>query len=87
MTRAPLESGERDLSDLDPAEEVGGPEEDGHGGDTGPDHRLVGQVHAVQVRAQDLNLEISVGDQDPHVFGPPGSGSGSFPFLIKSGLK
>jgi hypothetical protein len=38
----------------------------------------------------------SVGDPDPHVFGPPGSvfirqrcGSGSFPFLIKvlSGLK
>jgi hypothetical protein len=34
--------------------------------------------------------ETSVGDPDPHVFGPPGSGficrrsgSGSFPFLIK----
>ncbi len=48
------------VSNLDPAEEVGGPEEDGHGGDAGPDHRLVGQVHAVQVRAQDLNLKISV---------------------------
>ncbi len=40
--------------------------------------------------------ETSVGDPDPDVFGPPGSGSisqryrsGSFPFLIKvlSGLK
>jgi hypothetical protein len=42
-----------------------------------------------------LWLFFSVGDPDPHVFGPPesvtqryGSGSGSFPFLIKvlSGL-
>jgi hypothetical protein len=39
-------------------------------------------------RARPSYAGTSVGDQDPHVFGPPGSGSGSFPFLINvlSGL-
>jgi hypothetical protein len=38
-----------------------------------------------------LELPTSVGDPDPHVFGPPGSGSGSgsfpFPINVLSGLK
>ncbi len=57
---------------------------------------------AVSVREEAAKLKFdrksSVGDPNPHLFGPPGfgsiiprygSGSGSFPFLIKvlSGLK
>jgi hypothetical protein len=60
------------------------------------------ELHAVLARSQSTFsiLLTSVGDPDPHVFGPPGSGSisqrfgsgsgsGSFPFLINvlSGLK
>jgi hypothetical protein len=50
------------------------------------DHHAASPVQALQA----TSLSTSVGDPDPHVFGPPGSrsirqrsGSESFPFLIK----
>jgi hypothetical protein len=50
-----------------------------------PEHRVLGNPQPLRLR---LN-NSSVGDPDPHIFGPPGSGSiskiygsGFFPFLI-----